>query len=425
MNLYYQLQAYFSEERTAFVVNCTTILLGLFVFFAPFRSYLTALWDISFYLSLTLCLVLVSLKKIKFSFKTPLTIPIACFFAWAIIGLFFALYPENSVHDVIFHLLKYIIAFFLLFNFFKTPERFLNLTWVLVISGIIFNLWVIIYFYVYLGHGYTLRLYITSFSVNTIGFISLPTLILSLFKFDEAKNIFEKIILIAAILLSTIITIQSIASVLGLFISLPIIGFVRKRTVIIYAISLIILFVVIISNVLPLHNRFEVGTLAHKFKSEERIGIWHLYSNVIRDYPITGIGYSLEMWQYPDFWNKYSEKVPNVILPEEVKKINLDPHNVFLSVAVHTGIVGLIIFAAILIAFIGVSINLIRNGKIPFVSNWAACIFALFIGYLVKGMAEEGLSNVGIVIFYVLLAMISILHAMNENEHVKNRDVTI
>ena len=156
--------------------------------------------------------------------------------------------------------------------------------------------------------------------------------------------------------------------------------------------------------------------ITYKLNYEERKYIWHFYSNVIKDYPITGIGYSLEMWQYPDFWERYLNKLPKTPVSDALKTTKLDPHNMFISIAVHTGIIGFIIFMSILVAFANTSIRLIRKGKTSFVRYWAVCISALFIGYLIKGMAEEGLSNVGIFIFYVVLAMMGILNAINENE---------
>ena len=416
MRIYSQVQSYLTDKKTEFLVNFTTVLLGLFVFFAPFRGYLTAFWEISFYLSLAICVILASLRKIRLSFKTPLTIPLACFFIWALIGVFFALYPENSIHDVIFHILKYIISFFLLFNFFNTPRKFVNLSWVLIISGTVFTLWVIIYFYLFLDHSYTERIDILNFSINTIGFISLSVLTLSLFMYDEAPKRSEKIFLIFSVLMTTIITIQSIASFLGLAFSLIMLVFIRRKTIIVYAASLIMLFLMINSNLVPLHNRFQINEITNKFNSDERQYIWYFYSNVIKDYPITGIGYSLEMWQYPDFWERYLNKLPKELVSDGLKTTKFDPHNMFISIAVHTGIVGFLIFMSILAAFANTSIKLIRKGRTSFAKNWAVCISALFIGYLIKGMAEEGLSNVGIFIFYVVLAMMGILNAINENK---------
>jgi len=91
--------------------------MGIFLFFTPF-SHTTAIKEICFYLSIFVVLIIICSKKIDFSFKSPLSLPFALFTVWAFIGLFFALYKKNSIHDFYAHLLKYLAIYYIMINFF-------------------------------------------------------------------------------------------------------------------------------------------------------------------------------------------------------------------------------------------------------------------------------------------------------------------
>ncbi len=136
---------------------CIPILMGIFIFFNPYPG-VTAIQEISFYGSVLILLTLILLKKTDFSLRTPLSIPFLLFVLWSFCGLFFALNKGNSIHDFYAHLIKYVIVFYLLFNFFNTKERLLILIWTIVVSTAIYSVWMMVYFYVVLGNALSTRL---------------------------------------------------------------------------------------------------------------------------------------------------------------------------------------------------------------------------------------------------------------------------
>ncbi len=94
----------------------------------------------------------------RFSFRTPLAVPFLLFLAWSVLGLFTALKPDNSIHDVYAHLVQYLVLFYLLIHFFRTPRRFMVLCWILALSGFLLAFGVMSYFYLFAGNPVSERM---------------------------------------------------------------------------------------------------------------------------------------------------------------------------------------------------------------------------------------------------------------------------
>jgi hypothetical protein len=121
-----QLSEQSSREKIFKILNLSVpILMGIFIFFNPF-PHTTSIKEICFYGSVIIVLILIYFKKIDFSFRSPLTLPFALFTAWAFIGLFFALDKGNSLHDFRAHLLKYLVLYYILVNFFNSRKPFVG-----------------------------------------------------------------------------------------------------------------------------------------------------------------------------------------------------------------------------------------------------------------------------------------------------------
>ena len=153
--------------------------MGIFLFFAPFL-HTTAIKEISFYLSVFIVFILIYSKQIDFSLKSPLSLPFALFTVWAFIGLFSALYKENSIHDFYSHLLKYIAIYYIIINFFNSGKRLILLSWIMIVSATIFSIGGLGCFYLVLGNNIlTTRMTFQETSINIIGFVSIFALLLS------------------------------------------------------------------------------------------------------------------------------------------------------------------------------------------------------------------------------------------------------
>jgi O-antigen ligase len=125
------------QKLLGFLYYSVIVLMGVFIFFNPF-PHTTAIKEICYYLSVLIVFVLLAYKKIELSFKSPFAYPVGLFVFWAFIGIFFALNKENSIHDFYSHLIRYIILYYLLINFFNSKKRLVGLSWIIIISSTIF-----------------------------------------------------------------------------------------------------------------------------------------------------------------------------------------------------------------------------------------------------------------------------------------------
>jgi len=130
---------------------------------------------------------------------------------------------------------------------------------------------------------------------------------------------------------------------------------------------------------------------------------------MIKEHPILGIGFGMEMWHDKKFWNKYAAKVP-----PEWRTAN--PHvacNILVSTTTRTGFVGLILFSYIILVFIKMCWSVLKYGKDDFIKSWGLYISAAFIAYFVKGMFSPAVSHAPVIICYTIFAMMTILWRIN------------
>jgi len=162
-----------------FLNQVVLVLMGIFIFFNPF-PHTTAIKEISFYLSVAFVFVLVILKKTEFILRTPLSLPLGLFVFWAFLSLFWALNVDNSVHDFYSHLIRYIIVFFILINFYNSKRRLVWLSWIVIISGTVFSIGGLYYYYIKLNNPLSKRFAIgfQHIPTNFVGFITLFAIIL-------------------------------------------------------------------------------------------------------------------------------------------------------------------------------------------------------------------------------------------------------
>ncbi|MCK4821895.1 O-antigen ligase family protein, partial [bacterium] len=332
------------------------ILMGIFLFFNPF-SHTTSIKEICFYLSAFIVLILLFFKKTEFSFKSPLTLPFILFVIWAFIGLFFAVHKENSIHDFYAHLLKYLAIYYILINFFNSRKRFILLSWIIIISATVFSIGGMIYFYLILGNSFpTARIVFQETPSGIIGFVTIFAILLSLHFISKRVDLYQKLVLMLSLAATVVITFLTLSrgSLLALVLSLLLLFMKNKKVVIIFSV-----FMVIALSVVPLKNSLTFDTMQKKLRNSARINIWRTHLEIIKDHPISGIGFGMdEMSCDQDLWDKYSAK-----LPPERRVAAMDPHNILVSTALRIGLVGLALFFYIIFAFVRMSWITIKNGK--------------------------------------------------------------
>jgi O-antigen ligase len=395
---------------------CIPILLGIFIFFNPF-PYVTAIQEISFYSPVLILLILIVLKRTDFSWRTPLSIPFLLFVLWSFCGLFFALNKENSIHDFYAHLLKYVIVFYLLFNFFKTKERLLILIWTIVVSTAIYSVWMMVYFYLILGNPLStkLGLFMDEIPSNLVGISTLFALLLSIYQLTKEKVVYRKIILTISLCATAVATLatQTRGAILALFVSL-FISFPKNRKIL----TVFFLFLAIAIFLMPVKDILTPHALMNRFRVGDREKIWYCFGEIIKDHPITGIGFGMQTYFDENLLNNCNERVPIEYRQDIPLKA---PHNLVIDIAVRVGIVGLLLFFYIIFVLGRMSWQIIKSGKDDFISHWGLCFVAAFVAVFIQGFLENTMTGPPAIIFYTIMAMITILWHLNPETDIKCR----
>jgi len=387
-------------DRTKLAEYSVPVLLAVYIFAQPFH-YLTAVEEVGIYLAFLISVYLVLTKKVEFTFDTPLSLPFVLFALWALIGIAFAINKPNSIHDFYAHLLKYYVLFFLVFNFFRTRDKFLALALIITVSFTIFSLWGMVCVYGVEGK----KLFVDRFTspaflpyrtyIHVFGAITA----MSFFYSETAvsrKSFFALCIFVDV--LATFLS-QTRSAIIALTAALYLLLIVKRKYKQIVLITVLLLAVVYFS---PVKDRF-----LDEREYTVRIANYYLYSAIIRDYPIKGIGFGMQTYQDPglniDSYNKY---VPEKI---RVSPPNLIPHNTFFDIAVRLGLIGLGLYVLIIFMSLKMLFVVIRNRADPFLREWGFCLCANFLAFFIQAMFTETSFGVQALTQYLLFAMIAIL----------------
>jgi len=382
------------------------ILLGIFIFMNPFPA--TTIKEISFYSSVLIVLVLLVSKKNILSVKTPMGFSLIIFALWSFLSIFWALNVENTIHDFRAHLLKHIVLFFLLINFFNSRKRFYILVSIFMISVTLFSLTAMVNFYVIQGNPITKRFGITftEVPINFIGSITITAMIIGLNILYQEHNKFRRMLFVACLITiftATILT-QSRGTLIAMIIAIACELFIKNKKIILVFFLIIVGFLMI--------NFFQQRLLSFKSLTE-RIRINYLTFEVIKDYPVTGIGFGMQTFVQNIKQKDYLNRIPKKYLPVNVRST----HNIFLSIAVRLGIVGLLLFLNILFVFGKLSCHVVIQAKDDFIKNWGYATINIFVAYLIIGILEPlFLFHASAIVFYLIISMITILWQINEQE---------
>ena len=282
------------------------VLMGIFIFFNPF-PHTTAVKEISFYLSVFIVIVLVLFKRTEFSFKTPLLIPFGLFILWSFLSIFWALNLENSIHDFYSHLIRYIILYFIIISFFNSKKRLVCLSWVIIISSTAFSVGGLIYYYLMLNNSLSVRFAMdfTHIPTNFVGFITLFSIILALHNIFADNHLYRRVFLLICLFslsAATLLT-QARSSLIALFIAGSVMLIKNIKGMMVF--TLIFLIIIIAT---PLRKRFSVENILHN----ERIPNYYVMLEVIKNYPIIGIGFGNETYgtdiDLKDYQKKFRPK---------------------------------------------------------------------------------------------------------------------
>ncbi len=395
------------------------VFIGIIIFVNPF-PHITAIKEISFYTSLCMMCTLMLFKKIKFSFKTPLLLPFMLFAIWVCIGIFFAVDKGNSIHDAYAHMLKYFILFYLIINFFKSDKHIDMLSNIFIISSALFSFGGLFYYYYILNNNISSRfaLGFTEIPTNLIGIVSIPAILFSLNHLSRKIPIAKKFFYILCMfpLIAASLSTQSRGTLIALIVGISIFFIRHLFKTMFILLPAIALFLVLSPFQDPFTTRAGYAGITHNI----RIGMNYITFEILKDYPITGIGFGMETYRKKIDWDMYNHKIPLKYQFSQEDKINNwttlnDPHNMLLSIAVRTGVIGFILFLLILSSFINMCIQCSISGKNIFIKNWGRCIGAAFASFFVIGIFEPVFSTIPETVLCTLFSMIAIVWNMNNN----------
>ena len=391
-------------ELTELLNRIVLVLMGIFLFFNPF-PHTTSIKEICFYLSVLIVLILFGFDKSRFSFKSPLVLPVGLFLFWAMLGIFFALNIEHTVHDVYSHLVRYIVLYYILVNFFRSRKRLIALSWIFIISSTIFSVGGLIYSYVKFGWALPVRVtHLSQRPVNVIGVISGFAFFLALNHIRIESHVYRRTLLIMCLFPLFAISIATYER--SIFIAMVLAGIVflsnHKTKILIFLGVMVLVFVLT-----PIRHRFNL----HDFLDNERIGTNYITLQIMKDYPITGIGFGIQPYENMAL-DIYKNRMPEKNKPRAFLG---HPHNIVLDIAVRLGIVGLAISVYGIFVFFKMCRECIKEGKDDFVKSWSRCMITTFVAFFVIGFFQPIFSHTTEVIICSIFSITTILWRLNHD----------
>jgi O-antigen ligase len=388
----------------SFLAASIPVILGIFVFLIPF-PHTTTIKEICYYLSVSLVVALFLFRKMKFSFHTPLAFSGIFFMAWCFFGLFSAVNPANSIHDFYAHLFKYVLLYFILINCFSSTRRLSILSWILICSAASLFIWRLYYYYVMLGRPLTERFgaCFTEVTTNLIGIIAVISISFSIHNIFQAKGWPQKIFFSIALLPASavILLAQTRSVLLALFVSLVVVLATRKKVL-----SGILLTVGVILFVSPVGGRFTNNNMTNNPRIKQGLLVWE----VVKDYPVAGIGFGMETFRDLDL-QSYNAKLPEKYQGQEIL---LDPHNMYTDIAVRTGIPGILFLFGVIFSFFRMLWQMRRNDASDGIASWATALFAAGLSFFIIGFFEPVFSHYSESVLCVIFAMGTIVWRIRE-----------
>jgi O-antigen ligase len=388
------------------------LLMGLFVFLNPFPRA-TAPKEFAFYGAIAIALFLVASGRRKLPWRTPLATPLLLLILWSAAGIVFALDKPNSLHDILFHLVKYVAVALLLVAVYPTRRHLQTLSWIVILSTAMFATAAMIHFYLVLDHGFADRLGYSleyggrhsffEMSSNYMGFITVFAAALSMNQYlREGRNTMKALLALCFIVTvaATLLT-QTRGAVIGLILAILCFG-MRNRRELLLAVLLPILVAAFIFAGAESRERISMKSL----QSNERIGIALMYGEIIKEHPVAGIGFGMQRLQNKEFMTPYYEKVPEAYRDPA---FNMSPHSLYVDVTVRIGFVGLFLYGCIIVTALRMVWRSFGHATEPGARNDALCLVASFGAFLVQAFFADASFGAPAVVFYLHLAMITIL----------------
>lgn len=372
-------------------------LMLLFFFLSPFTQD-TSIKEFCFYISATFFLVTACYRKPWIVLQTPLTIAFTLFLFWAIAGIPTALNKPNTIHDIFAHWIKYVILYYLFVNYFQRTGEFLRLATLIVITGCVYSVWYICIYYFFLGHSWSERLVLYPYRDFLFTFTSMVAIGL----IQHHKSLIHRLLTSVALLsiLAAAILSQCRNVVLAIAVGSLIYMLKYKKP----ALGLILVVILSVAAFPAFRGRLEWENLV----KNERISTNLITFEIIKDYPLFGIGFGMQTYGYKEFIDlrAYYQKIPERL---RHSLILASPHNLLMDVTVRTGIFGVLLFLYIYWCEVKMLYIMFRRSRNTEIKRWAMALAACFAAFLVQSQFGDAAFGLQAVVLFTILSLTSIL----------------
>lgn len=385
------------------------LLVVVFLFFNTIPGT-TTIKEVSFYGSLMLALFVWVVGKEEVELKSPLTIVLFFYCCWASLTLFWTLDVGQTMHDIRAHLIKYVVFYFIFFNFVRTKKMLLVTGGSFVASSLLMSIYLINRHIIDgLGVFDKMGSYFSELPVNWVGYSVVVSIAIVFVLIQGEKNRWYYRCGwggVLAIFYSIIMLTQSRATTIAAII-VSLLSIANNKKV---AIPVFVLFFAILVGG-PVHKRFGVDGIVN----DARVVVNLTSVEIMKDYPF-GVGYGIEIYGKHLDLDKYNKRVEDKF---KMKKVLLkDPHSILFSIGVRLGVVGLALFVAVLTKFLLMCLRMIRQKEDDFSRTWSLAIVAGFAGFMIIAFCEPATSHLVDTIFYTLLAMGACVWRLHEQSQV-------
>jgi len=380
------------------------VFLILFVFWSPI-SITGAQTAVSFALLFWVVGMLV-MRRFQLV-RTPLNIPIAAFLVAAAIGVIMAVDLKHSLKG--YMTLGWISIFFLFVNNVKDVTQFKRLVRILILITTIAGAYAIFQHFTRIDFFGNVKYLQKSFARST-GFFNSPQtfgnyillvlpVVLGLSFYSNTRREKRWLQLSSLIILTAIIFSYTRGVWLGVIGGLIFMAILRSKKFLLSVLTAIIIGSMFLAF-LP-SSKFTqrvVGTFKSGRPVGDRIFFWKGSLRIIRDYPITGLGWEGFGIVYP----KYK--------PAKGRQLVCHAHNNFIDMAVDSGLLGLGIFIWLLVTIYKVGFHIFKELEEGYFKGIAWGFLGSLTAFLIAGLSQYNFGDSEVVmLFYFLLGMVMVI----------------
>lgn len=366
------------------------IIVCLWIFFAANQfPHTTTIKEAAFYLALLVFIGLFCTRKTSIDKTSPLIPPALSFIITAAIGSFWAINIENTQHDLYAHLIRYVILWVMMVNIIEKRRDVEMLITLIVAATTFFCLYSFIDQYIIRKISMHTRLLAGAqeITTNLLGIHTILAINLAIYKLKSLKNVLDKLCFPAAIIILLVASFatQTRSTLLALILSILIVFIMSRKWLKLIVVLAVIGMAAFYS---PVGKR-----LSSNVTSNIRIQQIYLCLEVIKDHPVTGIGYGMQTFGKNLDLATYNKELKKEYPAKKFRNTVLkDPHDLYTDILVRTGIIGFAMFIWLIFTTYRALLQTIWK-KEKYISNLALVSMASLSSFLLIGFFEPVFSH--------------------------------